>query len=58
MIDEVASPSVKLIADTHHMNIEERSITENIRQAKGYLAHVYFSDSNRLQGRATQISIK
>ena len=48
MIEEVASPSVKLLADTHHMNIEERSITESIRQAKGYLAHVHFSDSNRL----------
>ncbi|MCK4828794.1 sugar phosphate isomerase/epimerase [bacterium] len=48
MIDEVGSPSVKLLADTHHMNIEERSITESIRQAKGYLAHVHFSDSNRL----------
>jgi len=48
MIDEVASPSVKLLADTHHMNIEERSITKSIRQAKGYLAHVHFSDSNRL----------
>jgi len=48
MIDEVASPSVKLLVDTHHMNIEEKSITESIRQAKGYLAHIHFSDSNRL----------
>ena len=48
MIDEVASPSVKLLADTHHMNIEEKSIAESIRQARGYLAHVHFSDSNRL----------
>jgi sugar phosphate isomerase/epimerase len=48
MIEEVASPSVKLLADTHHMNIEEKSILESIRQAKGYLGHVHFSDSNRL----------
>jgi sugar phosphate isomerase/epimerase len=48
MIDEVASPSVKLLADTHHMNIEEQSIAESIRLAKGYLGHIHFSDSNRL----------
>jgi len=39
---------VKLLADTHHMNIEERSLPESIRQAKGYIAYMHFSDSNRL----------
>jgi len=48
MIDEVASPTVRLLADTHHMNIEEKSIPNSIRQAKGYLGHMHFSDSNRL----------
>lgn len=48
LIDEVASPSVKLLADTHHMNIEERSLPESLRQAKGYIAYMRFSDSNRL----------
>jgi sugar phosphate isomerase/epimerase len=48
MIDEVASSSVKLLADTFHMNIEERSMTESIKRGKGYIAHMHFSDSNRL----------
>ncbi len=48
IIDAVASPSVKILADTHHMNIEERSLPDSIRQAKGYIGHVHFSDSNRL----------
>lgn len=48
IIDELGSPSVKLVADTHHMNIEEKSMTDSIRQAKGYLAHMHFADSNRL----------
>ncbi|RJQ59911.1 MAG: sugar phosphate isomerase/epimerase [Desulfobacteraceae bacterium] len=48
MIDEVDSSSVKMLVDTFHMNIEERSMTESIRKAKGYVGHVHFSDSNRL----------
>jgi len=48
LVDAVGSPWVKLLADTHHMNIEERSLPESIRQAKGYIAYMHFSDSNRL----------
>ena len=48
MVDEVGSPSMKLLADTFHMNIEERSMTESVKPAKGYIAHVHFSDNNRL----------
>ena len=48
IIDAVASTSLKILTDTHHMNIEERSLADSIRQAKGYLAHMHFSDNNRL----------
>jgi sugar phosphate isomerase/epimerase len=48
LIDAVGSPWVRLLADTHHMNIEEASLPESIRGAKGYLAYMHFSDSNRL----------
>jgi sugar phosphate isomerase/epimerase len=48
IINEIGSPNIKIVADSHHMNIEESSICESIRQAKGYLAHFHASDSNRL----------
>jgi sugar phosphate isomerase/epimerase len=48
MVDEVNSSSIKLLVDTFHMNIEERSMTESIKPAKGYIGHVHFSDNNRL----------
>jgi 5-keto-L-gluconate epimerase len=48
LVDAVGSPWVRLLADTHHMNIEERSLPESIKQAKGYIAYMHFSDSNRL----------
>jgi sugar phosphate isomerase/epimerase len=37
-----------IMADTFHMNIEERSIPEAIRSFGGLLNHVHLSDSNRL----------
>ncbi len=40
-------PSVRLMIDTFHMNIEEASISDAIRRAAPFLAHVHFADSNR-----------
>ena len=37
-----------VMADTYHMNIEERSLSEAIRQTGELLNHVHLSDSNRL----------
>ena len=37
-----------VMADTYHMNIEERSLPEAIRETGGLLNHVHLSDSNRL----------
>lgn len=48
LVDAVGSPWVRLLADTHHMNIEETSLPESIRGARGYIAYMHFSDSNRL----------
>lgn len=39
--------NVKILADLFHMNIEEPSIAEAIRAARGYIGHVHFADSNR-----------
>ena len=36
-----------VMADTYHMNIEERSLPEAIRQTGELLNHVHLSDSNR-----------
>jgi len=47
LLDAVGLPSVRLMVDTFHMNIEEPSIPGAIRQAAPYLAHVHFADSNR-----------
>ncbi len=46
-IDKVAVSSVGLLADTFHMNIEEVSIYDSLIQAKDYITHVHFADSNR-----------
>jgi sugar phosphate isomerase/epimerase len=44
---DVNLPSVRLMLDTFHMNIEEVSIADAIRRAGPHLAHVHFADSNR-----------
>jgi len=41
------SNNIKLLADLFHMNIEERSIAETIRQYGQYIGHVHLADSNR-----------
>jgi len=47
LVKEIDSDQVRVMADTFHMNIEERSICDSIMRAKAYLAHVHFADSNR-----------
>jgi len=46
-IKRVGAPNLGLLADTFHMNIEEISIYDSIIQAKDYITHVHFADSNR-----------
>ena len=49
LCEAVGRPSVKVMADLFHMNIEEDDLGETIKQADGYLAHVHLADSNRVQ---------
>ena len=46
-IKRVGASNLRLLADTFHMNIEEVSIYDSIIQAKDYITHVHFADSNR-----------
>jgi sugar phosphate isomerase/epimerase len=47
IIDEVGADSLGLLPDTFHMNIEEQSIEESIRQAAERMIHFHVADSNR-----------
>jgi sugar phosphate isomerase/epimerase len=49
LCDAVGRPSIKVMGDLFHMNIEEDDLDETIRRSEGYLAHVHLADSNRLQ---------
>lgn len=46
-IKEMASPRLGLHLDTFHMNIEEASIEDTLREFAPYLVHVHVADSNR-----------
>ncbi len=45
----VGLPSVRVVADTFHMNIEEDDVHAALRAVAPYLGHVQVSDSNRYQ---------
>jgi sugar phosphate isomerase/epimerase len=44
---EIGLPNGGVMADTYHMNVEERSLQEAIRETGELLNHVHLSDSNR-----------
>ena len=46
-IDEVGADNLVVLADTFHMNIEERSLAGALRQAGKRLGYVHLADSNR-----------
>ncbi len=46
-VKRVGVSNLGLLADTFHMNIEEVSIYDSIIQAKDFITHVHFADSNR-----------
>lgn len=46
-VKELESPNVKLLLDTFHMNIEEDSIGDAIKSAKGVLGHFHIGECNR-----------
>ena len=47
LIREIGSQHLKLIPDTFHMNIEERSLQKSIVDAGDLIGYIHFSDSNR-----------
>jgi sugar phosphate isomerase/epimerase len=49
LIHEVGLPTVRLMADTFHMNIEEADPADSLRQYADVLGHVQVADSNRLE---------
>jgi sugar phosphate isomerase/epimerase len=46
---DVGSPSVKVMADTFHMSIEEDDLAASIRSTADLIGHVQLGDSGRLQ---------
>jgi sugar phosphate isomerase/epimerase len=49
LCEAVGRPSVKVMGDLFHMNIEEDDLGGSIRAAGASLAHVHLADSSRLQ---------
>ena len=47
LIDAVGAGNFGVLADTFHMNIEDASMADSLRQAGSRLFHVHFADSNR-----------
>jgi sugar phosphate isomerase/epimerase len=47
VVDAAEAPNLGLLLDTFHMNIEEPSVTESIREAGARIFHVHAADSNR-----------
>lgn len=56
--EEIGSELVGVMADTYHMNIEEKSIYQSLTKADGYLEHVHFADNNRLAPGQGHINFK
>jgi 5-keto-L-gluconate epimerase len=48
LLREQRWPRVELLADTFHMNIEDRDLAGTLREAGSLLGHVHLADSNRL----------
>lgn len=46
-IKKIDLSNIGILIDTFHMNMEEVSINESIKNSKNYLSHVHVADSNR-----------
>lgn len=49
LIREIGLPTVRLMADTFHMNVEEADPADSLRRHADVLGHVQVADSNRLE---------
>ena len=57
-LERLGRDNVGLLLDTFHMNIEEHSLTESIRQARQRLFHFHVADSNRWYPGAGHIDFR
>ena len=57
-IKEINHPKLKILADTFHMNIEDKNFHESLTMAAPWLAHVHIADSNRWFPGAGHINFK
>jgi sugar phosphate isomerase/epimerase len=55
LIQEVGLDSVRIAADTYHMNIEEADPAAALQEVAPYIGHVQASDSNRLEPGAGHV---
>ncbi|MHA7285574.1 sugar phosphate isomerase/epimerase family protein [Arthrobacter sp. MDT3-44] len=55
LIEAIGLESVRIGADTYHMNIEEADPAAALLQAGPYIGHVQLSDSNRLEPGAGHV---
>lgn len=58
LIEELNFSNLKLLPDTYHMNIEERSFEESLIKAKNYIEYIHFADNNRLAPGLGHIDFK
>lgn len=58
MLDEIGIPSVKLLLDTFHMNIEESCTVKAILETGKNLGYVHFADNTRYPPGQGQINFK
>ncbi|AAT88608.1 xylose isomerase [Leifsonia xyli subsp. xyli] len=55
LLDEVASPAMRIVADTYHMNIEEGDPAAALLAVAPHIGHLQASDSNRLEPGAGHV---
>jgi sugar phosphate isomerase/epimerase len=49
VIDAAQTPGIGLLSDFFHMHIEETSLTNAFREARGYTSHVHLADNTRME---------
>jgi sugar phosphate isomerase/epimerase len=55
LVTEVSSDGLRIVADTYHMNIEERDLAAALQEVAPLIGHVQASDSNRLEPGAGHV---
>lgn len=58
IIKNTGEGNIKLLADLYHMDIEEKSVAESVKQAAGLIGYVDFVDSDRKPAGMGHIDLK